>query len=223
MSDPYVYAGTDVLRNLRNIRTAAALETFERRQVNAALQIETHPSFSGGVPDEKAFRDIHKALFGKVYDWAGQTRTVDIAKESTYFCRAEYIDREMRDRFAALARANHLRGLDAAGFAARAAEHISEINAIHPFREGNGRTMTVYLQRLARYAGHDLDLTRLERTTWIEASRAGMDMDYKPMTKVIADALLPGRAQAQTHDQAREQPQPRPIAKARDRDDGRDR
>jgi cell filamentation protein len=68
---------------------------------------------------------------------------------------------------------------------------VGDINYIHPFREGNGRTQLQYLKQLAAGAGHRLDLTRIEGPRWIEASVASHAGDYGPMAAALAEALKP--------------------------------
>jgi cell filamentation protein len=70
---------------------------------------------------------------------------------------------------------------------------IGDINYIHPFREGNGRTQAQYLQQLAEQAGHRLDFRRIEPTKWIDASKASHATDYTLMAEVIRDAIVPSK------------------------------
>ena len=95
----------------------------------------------------------------------------------------------MADVHRRLVRAHFLRGLSGADFAAQAAVIIGDINYIHPFREGNGRTQLQYLKQLAGTAGHRLELARIERDRWIEASIVSHSARYDPMAAVIPDAL----------------------------------
>jgi cell filamentation protein len=124
-----------------------------------------------------------------VYNWAGKYRTVDIAKSDDLFCLAPYIEQELDARFELIRADNGLRGLTADQFAARAAEHISELNAIHPFREGNGRTQRAFLFVLGRQAGHDVYLERIDQA-WNQASRESFRSgDSRALREVIAAAL----------------------------------
>ena len=191
MADPYVYDGTSVLRNKFGVRDAAALRELEYdATMNAAGEMPEFPATPAG------FKGIHRQLFGSVYDWAGETRTVDMSKGSTVFARAAFIDAALDREFRDLGKRNQLQGLGAAEFAAGAAHHISELNAIHPFREGNGRTMRVHLKQLARRAGLELDASRLPGRDWIAASIAGMAGDEVPMARVIGGAMSLGRQAA---------------------------
>lgn len=185
-ADPYLYPGTIVLRNKQNIHDPGELEQFERLMT-------VQRSREGLPPVEisaEGYRAIHGHLFQDVYDWAGRDRTVELAKDESRFCRPEFIDSELRKRFAAIHAENELRGLTPQQFATRAAEHLSELNAIHPFREGNGRAQRAFLEVLASNAGHKVDLTRIEPNTWNDASVRGFIRgDYQPMRQVIEGAL----------------------------------
>jgi cell filamentation protein len=97
----------------------------------------------------------------------------------------------MADVHRRLERSRFLRGLAAAGFAEQAAVIVGDINYIHPFREGNGRTQLQYLKQLAGQAGQRLDLARIAGERWIEASVSSHGADYRPMAEVIAEALRP--------------------------------
>jgi len=167
MQHPYCYPGTDVLRNKENIRDNNELELFER--MASARRLET---LSNNLPITVAgYREIHCYMLQDVYDWAGEYRTVDTGRTGP-FCKSEYIGRYMDARFAAIRAEDNLRGLTPEQFAARAAEHICELNAIHCFLDGNGRTQRAFLEMLAGQAGHDIDLARIDPRAWNAASNA---------------------------------------------------
>jgi cell filamentation protein len=137
------------------------------------------------------YREIHRYIFQDVYDWAGVPRTCPLALRNQVFALAPFVESELAKRFEAINAEDNLRGLDAGQFAARAAEHICELNAIHPFREGNGRTMRAFLNVLAKQAGHEIDLARIDAQAWNVASIEGFfTQDYRPMRNVIAGALV---------------------------------
>jgi cell filamentation protein len=91
-----------------------------------------------------------------VYSWAGRIRTVRISKGGNPFCYPEHIDREMKQLFADLKKREFLRDMIVGEFAEGAAHFLAEVNAIHAFREGNGRTQLSFLKILAERAGHPL-------------------------------------------------------------------
>jgi cell filamentation protein len=184
--DPYVYPGTGVLINKEGIRDAGELEEFER--IVTANRMEHLPA---DVPLTYAgYRRLHRHIFEPVYAWAGEARTVNIAKGNAMFCLVPHIAGQMEQRFAAIPAENSLRGLRREAFAARAAEHICELNAIHPFRDGNGRTLRAFLDGLAAQAGHPLRLERIDPRAWNEASIRSFQVgDYEPMRQVIGRAM----------------------------------
>jgi cell filamentation protein len=93
-----------------------------------------------GPCDVERLRGIHRYLFQDVYEWAGEFRTVDIAKGNSYFAHVPYIESTLKDLFERLSKGQHLHGLNQEGFADRVAEVLGTLNAVHAFREGNGRT-----------------------------------------------------------------------------------
>ena len=88
--DPYVYSGTDVLKNIHNIRDSESLADFEYLKSSMRLfHLELNPI--QGNFDLKHLQEIHKHLFQDVYKWAGELRTVDISRGGTDFGRADFI------------------------------------------------------------------------------------------------------------------------------------
>jgi cell filamentation protein len=182
LPDPYCYPGTDILINRAELRDHATLQAFEVEMVTQRLQ-EPLPDGRFGVRHDCA---IHRHLFQDVYVWAGKFRTVRIAKQGSAFCYPEHIDREMRRLFSELARQRHLHGLAPAAFAARAAHLLAELNAIHPFREGNGRAQMSFLVALASRAGHSLDQGRLEPTEMLRVMVRSFDGDEHSLSTLIS-------------------------------------
>lgn len=89
--DPYCYPGTEILRNLHDLRDGAALSELEHRLTNEAVkQIEFEPP----PYDLSSLQRIHRTLFAGIYEWAGQIRTLDIRKNDTFFCRVNRIERQ---------------------------------------------------------------------------------------------------------------------------------
>jgi cell filamentation protein len=109
------------------------------------------------------------------------------------FCYPEHIDSEMRKLFDQLARERFLRGLAPAEFAMLAARLIAESNAIHPFREGNGRAQLAYLTLLAANAGHPLALERLSPGAMLTAMIASFKSDDAPLAELISGLVSPAR------------------------------
>jgi len=175
--DPYVYPGTSVLRNLAELRDAERLERFESDHCFARLlELYENPLALGF--DLEHLKRIHQYVFQDVYAWAGEFRTVNMAKGNmakgnSFFARPEYILPELQKVLARLAKQRFLRGTDARGFCERAAHYIAEINALHPFREGNGRAQREFLRELAVEAGYELAWSLVTQEEMHAASIAG--------------------------------------------------
>jgi cell filamentation protein len=175
--DPYVYPGTSVLRNRLGIRDAEGLEVFE---VEAA-----HARAEEGLPegnfDTAHYCAAHHQLFHDVYDWAGQYRTVRIAKGETIFCYPENIAAQMGALFAGIEGGARFRDLTPEEFVARLAGFLAELNAIHPFREGNGRTQLAFAGLIGAAFGQPLQLRRVSQRTFLRAMVASFAGDLGPL------------------------------------------
>ncbi len=168
-SDPYVYPGTTVLKNIPGIRNQKMLDRFEADRVGQrSLELIEQP-LSGSF-DVDHLQRIHRYLFQDVYEWAGCFRTVDIAKGNSYFARVPYIRLALQSLFEKLSEEQHLRAVNQEAFAHRGAEILGTLNAVHPFREGNGRTQREFIHQLAHKNGYWVDWSRVSREELYEAS-----------------------------------------------------
>ncbi len=186
--DPYVYPGTNVLRNLRGIRDAAALEAAEAI-ASSRRMVELEQKPLTGRFDPSHLRAVHHYIFQDVYDWAGEFRTVDIGKGGNLFALKDNIASCLDRVFDQLCKERHLAGLERAGFAQRSAYYLGEINAIHPFREGNGRTQREFLRELAVRNGFDFDWARISQAQMIEASTRSFRGDYSGLEELLLQSL----------------------------------
>lgn len=176
-ADPYCYPGTSVLRNIPGFRDQAELEAFE-------IEITTQRSeelLPRGRLSVQHYQLIHRHLFQDVYAWAGRFRTVRMAKSESVFCYPENVASEMKRAFTELKNAEFLTGLTVAEFANGAAHFLADLNAIHPFREGNGRTQLVFLTMVASQARHPLDPARLDREAYLSAIIQSFRGDERPL------------------------------------------
>lgn len=153
--DPYADPVTGTLHNKLGLITTEELETAEREITHAALiflrESPVKPSY-----DLRHLCAVHRRIFGDIYDWAGQLRTVAIAK-GTWFCLPQYIESAAAGIFRALRDENLLRGLNRSTFTERLTYYLGEVNAVHPFREGNGRAQRAFFEQLASDADFILD------------------------------------------------------------------
>lgn len=179
--DPYCYSGTTVLKNIPGLRDAAALERLET-VITADRAGEPLPP---GRLSVRHYQAIHRHLFQDIYRWAGRLRSVRISKGSSTFCYPEHIRGELRRVFRELSQSKHLRGLDASEFARKAAHFLAELNAIHAFRDGNGRAQLAFMALLAAQAGHPLAFGRLDPEDFLAAMIASFHGDEGPLARQL--------------------------------------
>jgi cell filamentation protein len=167
-----------VLINLEDLR--AHDELLEREtDIQIAAYEEVFTSFDEDIiPGLPFFYYLHHLMFSPLFVWAGRPRTVGIAKGGTPFCPPQNIDSMMSSLFAELGRELWLAGLDLDLFTERAAYYICEINAVHPFGEGNGRAIRFYVDVLSAKARGDIfDWTRSSADEYLQACVAGFQQD----------------------------------------------
>jgi len=115
-------------------------------------------------------QSFHRELFQDVYSWAGQLRTVDIAKNGLRFGNWKFVDEQVSAVRANLEDDDWLAGLRRETFVLKLAFYYGEINAVHPFREGNGRAQRAFLRQLSASAGWHLDWSELNKSDNVMAS-----------------------------------------------------
>jgi cell filamentation protein len=179
--DPYTYKDSTVLVNKLDLRIQAELDAFEA-EISSARAEESLPE---GELDFVHYRAIHHHLFQDVYEWAGQPRTVRISKGGNPFCFPENIEGQANLLFDDLRKADFLRNLGSMEFSDEAAHFLAELNAIHAFREGNGRAQLSFFTLSAEHAGHPLDLNKLDPDEMLAAMIASFDGDEERLSKVI--------------------------------------
>lgn len=187
VSDPYCYLNTQTLKNKLNIHDLDELLEAERRLSKYRTEELLNSPIVGNF-DFAHLRAIHRYLFQDIYDWAGKVRTVDIAKDDL-FCRWFAIESEATRIFAELKQNKYLHDLPVGIFAARLAYYFAELNALHPFREGNGRTQREFIRQLAYQNNLFLSFTGITQDEMIEISKASFKSDYTPLEHFILTHL----------------------------------
>jgi cell filamentation protein len=185
VSDPYCYPGTTVLKNIPGIGNQSALDEFE---ATMTAQRADEPLPRGRL-SVSHYRLIHHHLFQDVYVWAGEFRTVRLSKDGSAFCYPENIEREMKSLFDVLKGKRYLQNLSPQAFAAETAGFLSTLNAVHPFREGNGRTQTAFLALLSTRAGHPIDLDKLQPDQFLAAMIASFKGNDAPLERQILSLI----------------------------------
>ncbi|MDR1441408.1 MAG: Fic family protein [Bifidobacteriaceae bacterium] len=148
--DPYVDPSSGLLRNVPCITTADELVAAEQDiSFAATTALLAEQPWAAEQIDFDTLLEIHRVLFSRIYDWAGELRTIEISKGNTRFAFSDYLASIGRDIFARLASEDWLRDLDRQAFISRIAHYYADLNVLHPFREGNGRAIRTLLSLLA--------------------------------------------------------------------------
>lgn len=188
----YTDAKTGVLKNKLGITDRDALKKAEY-VISAAEQLKIQSSPVEGKLDYAHLKAVNKALLGKVYAWAGNERTVNIEKGDTVFAPVKYLEKEANKLFDGLKRDNFYKGLSVDAFSEKAANLSGEINALHPFREGNGRTNIAFMQIVAERAGHPMNLGMVDRDELKAATIESFAGSSKPLADVFKKAIVATR------------------------------
>ena len=181
IDDPYTYENSTVLVNKLDLRVQDELDDYEAEISNARSE-EPLPD---GDLDFAHYCAVHHHLFQDVYDWAGKPRTVRMSKQGNPFCFPEHIEAQAAKLFAGLRAASFLKDLESDDFSMQAAHFLSDLNAIHAFREGNGRAQLTFVALLADNASHPLDLDKLDPELMLKAMIGSFQGNEAELARVI--------------------------------------
>jgi cell filamentation protein len=188
--DPYADPGTGVLKNLLGItdqvtfdRAVAAYTTRRLRELGAK-------ALPGGY-DLAHLRAFHRYIAQDLFAWAGELRTCEVSKGTTSFRPVGNIVAYSEEVFGNLRRANYLKGGDRGQFVGHLANLLADLNALHPFRELNGRTQRAFASQLARTCGWHLAWDQVDVQRNIDASRASFVGDDGPLRELLAEIASP--------------------------------
>ena len=180
--DSYCYPGSTVLRNKLDIRDDSTLNDAEQQlSAVAAATIE----FSPPPYNLASLQKIHRTLFFDLYDWAGELRTVGISKQDTRFCQPDYMEKEAGKIFKGMASANWFEGMSRSDLIVAVADAYSDLNVVHPFREGNGRTQRILFEHLVMNAGFEISWWGVENDEWLYANIAAYNCVLEPLQQVF--------------------------------------
>lgn len=186
-NDPYVEPETGVLRNKAGLRDQSALDAFEA-DATAVRMLELVDRPLPGSFDLQHLCAIHRHLFQDVYDWAGNLRNVDISRNSSRFANFGLIEAYLGGKLQGIATEGFLRDLEPSRFTHQIARYMGEINAAHPFRDGNGRVQRMFCSQLADQAGYFIDFQTVDQTSMYAVMIASFNGDDKPLVNLL-DAI----------------------------------
>jgi cell filamentation protein len=189
LADPYLIPGTDILRNKLGILDPDHLD----RQIDDLTIVEASYLFNEGPPVRPSlagWQAVHKAMFGEVFDWAGDFRTIHIRKldensdPSGYFTAPERIEPDGRKAVRHLeATLRRAKTDDLARIADNLADVYAQLNLLHPFREGNGRSQKVFFSAVCKPLGIELAWSEIPVEEHNTAASLAMNGDLSLMKK----------------------------------------
>ena len=183
----YCYPNSDVLKNKIGIQDMEKLQRLERRLTMLRI-LELVDKPIQGKFDLQYLCLIHRYIFQDVYDWAGEIRKVDIAKGSM-FCNVKFIESQAAEIFKKLKSEDYLQGLNEENTASRLAYYFSEINALHPFREGNGRSQREFIRTLTLHIGYVINFAKVSKEEMLKASKDSFLCDYGKMEQLFKKCI----------------------------------
>lgn len=184
----YCYNGTNIYKNNYDIKNKSLLDTVEADLTGTRL-IESHLNPIKGNFRFKHFKKIHHYIFQDIYPFAGVIRTEDIMKGNTFFCKCSFIESSLNDLFNTLEEENFLKKYEFEDFISRLVYYIGELNMIHPFREGNGRSTREFIRLLAIENNYDLKWYETNPDEILNGVIKTVNFDYtlleETMSKII--------------------------------------
>jgi len=188
-SEGYCYTGTDVLKNKLGIRDDNAL-TIAEREITSIKLLMLYNMPTMEIFNFDTLCKIHKIIFEDIFEWAGLIRHGDfLSKGDSIFCRGQYIEENANIIMGNLQKEKNLCGLNKLEFIERMAYYMGEINALHPFREGNGRTSREFFRQLSLNANYILDFGKTEKEALLTADIEAFNGQYEKLIKILEKAI----------------------------------
>ena len=182
------YPDTTVLINKLDIRNQKMLNVAELRIViSMTMKIEREIKFNN--VDFNFYKNLHKQLFDDLYEWAGTVRNINISKKGTVFCNSDDIERIGKLKFDRLKSLNFLKNTPKDQFLDELTELYHDLNMLHPFREGNGRTLRLFITLLVRNAGYNLNFSECDSDMLMIATIKAAQGDLSMLRKVFSDIV----------------------------------
>ncbi len=183
------YPDTTVLVNKLDIRTQELLTEAESVLVTScSVKLEKTMRFEN--VDFDYYKNLHRQMFSDLYDWAGTVRKINISKKGTVFCNASDIERIGTLKFEHLKKQKFLKEMKNDEFLDELTELYHELNMLHPFREGNGRTLRLFVTLLVRNTGRDIDFNNADSDLLTIATIRAAQGDKSLLRSVFGELVL---------------------------------
>lgn len=182
------YPGTTVLINKLGIKEQKMLNVAEIRIViSMTAKIESEINFEN--VDFDFYKTLHHRLFSDLYEWAGKIRNINISKKGTVFCKSDDIERIGVLKFKRLQKLDFLKNLTKEEFVEELTELYNDLNMLHPFREGNGRTLRLFITLLVRNADYNISFAECDSDLLLIATIKAAQGDTNLLRDVFTDLV----------------------------------
>ena len=179
--DPYIDPRTGILKNVPNLSSEAELASYEAILFQAQMLEAVRAIKSRKIFSFDDWREVHRLCFADVYEWAGQPRSIRIYKGNTAFAYPENIEAESARYFEQINAALAARTLTPE----QAVIIFCEMNVIHPFRDGNGRTQRIVFEEIFARIGLVTDWSKCTQAEMIAAMQNAYHGDYQTAMKLF--------------------------------------
>jgi cell filamentation protein len=185
----YTYSN-GVLKNLANIQEEQALLLYESLKVSKRIEeLFVKPI---KITNSESLLEIHQYLFQDVYEWAGKIRTVNISKDGKPFFEGERFQTGFQYINSLIVEYSKISSNKDSEIAEKLAEILDNINFMHPFREGNGRTQREFIRTLALQKGFKLNLNPPDNKSIYDRYMKGtIQSDINLLKELILEELKP--------------------------------
>ena len=188
-SEGYCYPGTNVLKNKLGIKDDNSLTNAEREITSIKMLI----LYNDPISTDYGFNtlcNIHKTIFEDIFDWAGQIRRGDFfSKGNSIFCRGQFIVENANRIMNNLQKEKFLKGYRKAEFIEKIAYYMGEVNALHPFRDGNGRSSREYFRQLSLNANFILDFSKTKKEKLLSADIEAFNGKYESLIEILNKSI----------------------------------
>lgn len=180
-----------VLKNKLNIKDQKSLDDAE-----TLLLSDAYSHFFSKIEKQdlefnlSVLFEIHKYFLGPLYTWAGKVRRINISKDDVLFASAEYLEQFLKELEDLFKKGIPTKKDSKPAIVRKLAFIHNELNVLHPFREGNGRTIRLFLDLMAAQVGYNLiEWDKVSHEKYIEACKLGMLSEHVAMEKIIGRGL----------------------------------
>ena len=164
----YTYKNSNVLINKLDIKDEKKLKEYETKMVAFKLATLQKLKFDKTY-DEKHLKFIHNYLFCDVYDFAGCYRKENITKENFLFSQYEFIEENIKEVMKKV-EIGKLKKLDFNTLLKSISDIMTDLNVLHPFREGNGRATREFIRELLEELGYEINWFLIDYDDVLKAS-----------------------------------------------------